>query len=498
MRVDPTSPDSIREALITLTETRKLSAEDALAMNFAETDIGLAREIEIPAWRYALVNLPMPMLKSGVSVFYTPSLKQLSVEPEIALRLGSQALSLMLVLGGELTSAARNVWDQYVRNAMGQKFAIVDPTVTTIHTPARIADWLGLAEDHVVPIAIDPEVAARLAGDADASGGIETLERLHAERLIPERQGALHADVARELAPMVQSAKQTVAAQFIATIREMQDLTATTGKNRNVALAMLNRLEEERKAYRKAVDAFDITVKKFRAEGAELLANLEEDKIEAILSHDREFIEGAWTTAGLWKNMKGLFDYFTVQVGKIIVYAEVIHNLVEKTYASFHENFGLAKLDPPRFTVDQRSKAMEALQANADRFCHDPINVATYKSSLIRKFYEGLVAEARQIFEFTRLDTERWLKSALGPLTEQIKEREVMLVKRVSNLRSLRDNITSIEDRLKQLDQQRASLKKQSDVLDVVRTKLRLAPPGTPPGAAAVAAAPQAPTVSIT
>lgn len=500
MRVDPDSPDSIREALITLTETRTIKREEAAAKNLLATnagELGVGDEVEIPAWRYALVNLPMPMLKSGLSVFYSPSLKQLAAEPEIALRLGTNALSLLLVLGGELTATARNVWDQYVRASQAHKFAVVDPTVTTIHSPARIAEWLALPEANVVPIAIDAEVSSRLAGSAGASGGLESLERMHAERIIPERQAALLAGLARELLPMVQSAKQTVAAQFIATVREMQDLATTTGKNRNVALAMLTRLEEERKIYRKAVDTFDTTTQKFRAEGTELLANLEDAKIEAILDHDREFIQGAWTTAGLWKNMQGLFDYFSDQVGKVVTYAEAIRTLVDKTYESFHQNFGLAKLDAPLFNVDQRRKSMETLHANAQRFCHDPINVATYKDRLIKNFYDGLVAEARQVFEFTRLDTERWLKSALGPLTEQIKERELLLMKRVESLRNLRDNITSVEDRLKQLDVQRVSLKKQSDVLDQVRTRLGRAPGMPVVAAGTVAAAPQAVTAAV-
>lgn len=500
MRVDPDSPDSIREALITLTETRTVKREEAAAKNLLSTVTGGLTdgpEVEIPAWRYALVNLPMPMLKSGLSVFYSPSLKQLAAEPEIALRLGNSALSLMLVLGGELTSTARNVWDQYVRASQAHKFAVVDPTVTAIHSPARIAEWLALPEDHVVPIAVEPEVAARLAGVAGASGGLETLERLHADRIIPERQAALLAGLSRELMPMVQSAKQSVAGQFISTVREMQDLSATTGKNRNVALAMLTRLEEERKIYRKAVDTFESTTQKFRAEGEELLANLEEEKIEAILAHDREFIQGAWTTAGLWKNMQGLFDYFADQVGKVVTYAENIRELVDKTYESFHQNFGLAKLDAPMFNVDQRRKSMAALHENAQRFCHDPVNVATYKDRLVKNFYDGLVAEARQVFEFTRLDTERWLKGALGPLTEQIKERELMLMKRVESLRNLRDNITSVEDRLKQLDAQRLSLKKQSDVLDQVRTRLSRAPGMPGVAAAGVATAPQSATTSV-
>ena len=69
---------------------------------------------------------------------------------------------------------------------------------------------------------------------------------------------------------------------------------------------------------------------------------------------------------------------------------------------------------------------MHALEENARSFCHDALNIATYKDNLLKKFYDGLVEEARQQFELTRIDTEHWLRGALGPLNGQIMERRLL------------------------------------------------------------------------
>jgi hypothetical protein len=212
------------------------------------------------------------------------------------------------------------------------------------------------------------------------------------------------------------------------------------------------------------------------AKGQELLATLHDDRIEEILSHDKEFIQGAWTTAGLWKNMQGLFDYFATQVEKILNYAIKLKETVDGIYQSFHENFGLAKLSPPPLTLERHLEAMHTLKENAQHFCHDPINIAKYKDVMVKNFYDGLVEEARQQFELTRLDTEHWLRGALGPLNGQIMERQNLMLKRVENLRNLKDNLTSVQERIKQLDQQRLSLKKQGEQLDQLRANLALAP----------------------
>jgi uncharacterized coiled-coil protein SlyX len=123
---------------------------------------------------------------------------------------------------------------------------------------------------------------------------------------------------------------------------------------------------------------------------------------------------------------------------------------------------------------------MHALEENARSFCHDPINIATYKDFLIKKFYDGMVEEARQQFELTRLDTEHWLRGALGPLNGQIMERQTLMLKRVESLRNMKDNLTSVQERIKQLDSQRQSLKKQGEQLDLLRNNLALNNP--PPG----------------
>ncbi len=488
MRLNPESPESIAEATRSLMESRAVSVDEAKSLTLTNVERS-GDAVMIPAWRYALINLPHPMLKSGLIALYSPGSQMLAAEPEVAMRIASSAQSLLMVLARELTPAARDVWKQFVQNSQAHKFTVLDSGSGADATAeAAVVQAFGIPASNVLSLPIKEAVAARLAHTdaADAETGFSRLEKMHAEKLVPERQALLLAAVAKEIGPLVQSARQAVAARFIATIKEMQDLTSTSGKNQSVAQDMLTRLEAERKNYQKSVAAFNVTYSDLTAKGQELLATLHDDRIEEILSHDREFIQGAWTTAGMWKSIQGLFGYFTTQVEKILNYAVKLREAVEGIYQQFHENFGLAKLSPPPLTLEKHLDSMHALEANARAFCHDPINIATYKDFLVKKFYDGLVEEARQTFELTRLDTEHWLRGALGPLNGQIMERQKLMLKRVENLRDLKDNQTSVQERIKTLDAQRQALKKQGEHLDQLRSNLALtAPPaGKPAGAA--------------
>jgi hypothetical protein len=482
MRLNAESPESTADAMRSLTESRTVGIDEAKSLNLTNVERS-GDAVTIPAWRYALINLPHPMLKSGLIVLYSPGLQMLSAEPEIALRMASSAQSILMVLGADLTPAARDVWKQYAHSSSAHKFVALDTAAgASLSAVGRVAQTLEIPSTNIFPFAIKQAVTERIShSDAPTqSEGIERLEYMHAEKLVPERQALLLAAVSKEIGPLVLSARQAVAARFIATIKEMQDLTSSSGKNRGVAQEMLARLESERKNYQKSVAAFNVTYSDLMAKGQELLATLHDDRIEEILSHDKEFIQGAWTTAGMWKNMQGLFSYFTEQVDKILNYAIKLKEAVDGVYQSFHENFGLAKLSPPGLNLEKHREAMTAMEDNARSFCHDPINIATYKDFMVKKFYDGLVEEARQQFEMTRIDTEHWLRGALGPLNRQIMEQQNLMLKRVENLRNLKDNLTSVQERIKQLDQQRLSLKKQGEQLDHLRADLAL---GTPSAA---------------
>lgn len=484
MRLNPEMPESIAEATRSLMESRAVSVDEAKSLTLTNVERS-GDAVMIPAWRYALINLPHPMLKSGLIALYSPGSHMLAAEPEVAMRIASSAQSLLMVLGKELTPAAQDVWKQFVQNSQAHKFTVLDSGAgADAAAEAAVVQAFGIPASNVLSLAIKQAVAGRLAHTdaADAETGFSKLEKMHAEKLVPERQSLLLSAVAKEIGPLVQSARQAVAARFISTIKEMQDLTSTSGKNQSVAQDMLTRLETERKNYQKSVAAFNVTYSDLTAKGQELLAALHDDRIEEILAHDREFIQGAWTTAGMWKSIQGLFGYFTTQVEKILNYAVKLREAVEGIYQQFHENFGLAKLSPPPLTLEKHLDSMHALEANARAFCHDPINIATYKDFLVKKFYDGLVEEARQTFELTRLDTEHWLRGALGPLNGQIMERQKLMLKRVENLRDLKDNQTSVQERIKTLDTQRQALKKQGEHLDQLRANLALtAPPAAKP-----------------
>ncbi len=498
IRLNPAAPAEMTEAMQHLAEVKTVSIEEAQALGLWDESDALAKtmvvkegnRVEIPAWRHAMISYPHPLLKSGLTVLDTPGLNALGTEPELTVSMipSAHAVLYLLAMDTGVTRSDLEVWQKYVLAGATRRIAVlnkVDLLWDELKAEADIARdierqvettaaLLALPRTHVLAISAQKALVSRIRGDAAllARSGIERLEHLLAAEIIPAKQEILRAAVQREIGGMVDASRVAVGSQLSAIQAEIRELAAMSGKNRSMAKTMVTRLELDRNNYQATVQAFRTTSHTVTTQGAALLKRLDEKALEDVLNRDREFIQGAWTTAGLWKNMQLLFDHFTGVANRILGFANQIKGLVDMTYTHFHEKFGLAKLSPPGLNLEKHALAMTALKDAARTFCHDPLNVMTEKHFLVARFYDTLVGEARHMFEATRMDAEGWLKAALNPLTLQIKDHEQMLARRIENFKTIRDNVVSVEERIKTAEKQQVVLLQQSLVLARIRAGL--------------------------
>ena len=504
VKLDVDSRDEMTSAMQHLVEVKSVSLEEAKSLGLWDENDPMSATmaikdgmIEIPAWRHAMISYPHPLLKSGLVVLDTPGLNALGTEPELTLSMipNAHAILFLLAIDTGVTKSDLEVWQKYVQPAATRRIAVlnkIDLMWDELKTPEQIAadvqrqveatsGLLSVPRSHVMAVSAQKALLARIRNDDDllAKSGIEQLEFLLASDIIPAKQEIMRAAVQREIGSMVEASITTVANQLTASATELRGLAAMSGKNRSMAQVMVARLEADRKNYQATVQAFHAIYNTVTGQGVTLLKQLGENSIEALLNKDREFIEGAWTTAGLWKSIQLLFAHFTLVSSKILNYSNQIKGLVDMTYAHFHDKFGFARLNPPSLNLEKHTLTMTGLQATAKQFCNDPVNAAKYKHFVVQKFYDGLVGEARGVFEMTRLDVEAWLKSALDPLNLQIKEHETILSKRLGNFKKIRDSLGSAEVRTKEVQAQRAALEQQQGVLARIHASLEEGAPAT-------------------
>ena len=505
IRLNTESREEMARAMQHLVEVKSVSIAEAKSLGLWDENnpvistvvIRDGNRVDVPAWRHAMISYPHPLLKSGLVVLDTPGLNALGTEPELTLSMipNAHAVLFLLAMDTGVTKSDLEVWQKYVQTAATRRIAVlnkIDLMWDDLKSDDEIAasverqldatsKLLALPRTHVMAISAQKALLARIRGDRTLleKSGIHQLEQLLASEIIPAKQEIMRAAVQREIGSMVDASRSTVASQLAATLTELKELSTMSDKNRGLAQTMVARLEIDRKNYQATVQTYQKTYNTVASQGASLISQLDDDALEKILNKDRAYIEDAWTTAGLWKNMQALFVHFTGVSKRMLNFANQIKDLVDMTYNHFHEQFAFSRLTPPALNLEKHTLSMTGLQETAKQFCQDPVNLAKYKHFVVNKFYEGLVDEARQIFKLTRADAESWVNSSLNPLNFQIKAHEKVLAKRIDNFKKIRDNVTSVEGRLKQLEKQQVTLIKQSRVLARIKDNLAEHSPST-------------------
>jgi hypothetical protein len=429
-------------------------------------------------------------LKSGLVVLDTPGLNALGTEPELTLKMIPSAHAILFLLATDtgVTKSDLEIWQRYVQTYQTRRIAVlnkVDLLWDDLKTNAEIdtsinrqveetCRLLELPRDHVIALSAQKALLARIKAD-DAMlkrSAIGELETLIANEIIPAKQEILRTAVVKEMGNMVEGSLQSVMAQLSATQGELQELSKLSGKNRELAKTMLARLEKDRSVYLQHMESFKASYGVVLKQGHALMSNLDEEHIDDLFAKSSRDIEGSWTTAGLWRSMNNLFETFTRQADKILTFASETRNFVDKVYQDFQEKYGFVNLTPPPLNLEKHILSMKGLKQNTERFCRDPVNVMTEKHFLVKKFYNGLVTEARTVFQSVRRDLDQWLKNALTPISNQLKEHQTLLERRVENLKKLSGDLSSLQERLHQLETQKMALGKQAE--DLLRIKYKV------------------------
>lgn len=491
------SHEEMTTAMASLAETKQVRVEEASALGLLDqndfvttTAITRGSKVEIPAWRHAMINYPHPLLKSGLVILDTPGLNALGTEPELTLKMipSAHAILFLLAMDTGVTKSDMEIWQRYVQSYQTRRIAVLnkvdllwDELKTDAQTDesvmrqvANTCKLLELPRDHVIALSAQKALLGRIRGDDVLlrRSGIHELENLLATEIVPAKQEILRAAVIKEMGTMVEASLQSVMAQLTANQAELQELSKLSGKNRELAKSMLARLEKDRGVYLQHMESFKNSYGVVLKQGHALMANLDQEHIDEIFARSSKEIDGSWTTAGLMRSMNALFEVFTRQADKILTFATETRNFVDKVYKDFHDKYGFANLTPPPLNLEKHILAMKGLKQTTEKFCRDPVNVMTEKHFLVRRFYNGLVSEARDVFQDVRKDLEVWLKNALTPISTQLKEHQGLLERRVDNLRKLSGDLSSLQERLHQLEGQKMTLGRQVEELLRVKYKV--------------------------
>lgn len=505
IRLNLDSHQEMQDAMRTVAQKKAVPMSEARALGlWDDSDPDLKDmvnpdgTVEIPAWRHALINYPHPLLKSGLVILDTPGLNALGTEPELTLSMipNAHAVLFLLAMDTGVTKSDLDIWHKYIQKFVPHRLAVLNKVdilwddlksweqvqLAVQHQVSDTARLLELPLDHVLAVSAQKALLARVRSDEVLlnKSGIQAVEAMLADHIIPAKQEILRASVLKEIGAMVETSGKSVRSQLAAVRHELKELTSLTGKNRAVIKKLLDKVQADKMLYEQTVKSFNITRGVITQQGRALMASLDSDRLDEMLARNRAAIEGSWTTGGLLRSMQSLFGQATQQFERIHHHAAQIKGLADAAYRRFHEQHGFELLFPPPLELEQARQGLQNLAQQTMEFCDDPLNVMTEKHFLIRKFYTGLVTSARQVFEQAQAESESWLRASLSPLIRQIQDYKEQIAQRVATVKQIHDNTDTLEKRINELIREQERLLAQEEVIAGIRSRISAPLPACP------------------
>jgi hypothetical protein len=491
LRLNTGSAADMKKTLAALADTKKVYALEARMLGLAPMANekgelpGEEELVEVPAWRYAMINYPHPLLTNGISILDTPGLNALGMEPELTISTvpNAHAILFLLSIDTGVTKSDMEIWDRYVKAGLPQKIAVlnkIDLMWDELKTAPEIdkavkrmvdttAQHLQLPEDRIFPISAQKALLGRIREDAGLvkRSGIESLEKFLAEQVIPMRRQILCKAVVNEIGGMMMSSRASVGKKQQANLAEIGELNGLQGKSREFVTKLWAKITAEKNAYNAALTEYKVNHNQFSAKKAALLDLLNSQKLDATLAKSAQAIEDSWTTVGLQRGMSSLVKDMSENFETVFAASEDIKKLMQGVYNTFIEKFAFQKMKIPALDLDPQRTKLQLLVMQTEQFVKDPVNVVVKeKHFVVKNFYNTLVKEARANFGSAKTQAERWVQAVVLPIEVQIKDHKAQLQSRLDNLAKINEKTTSINEQMAILKAAEGDLKRQREMIE--------------------------------
>jgi len=482
--LDPTDPRQLQESLKKLTETKPMAAVDAIEMGLWDSEDASERHqlradgtVEVPAWRYAMVNYPHPLLQAGLTILDTPGLNALGAEPELTLSVIPNAHAVMFLLATDtgVTRSDLEIWQKHVHRHANYHVAVlnkIDMLWDELKSDAEVqasierqaeetARVLKLPRSRVFTVSAQKALAASILGDGAlrVRSGIESLEYLLAHQVIPARRDMLYHAVSREVNVMIDESRVDLAVRLKRSSDELIQLSQLSGKNRELIEQTRSELQKEKDSYDATAEQFRTTRKMLQSQGEHLLSHLSEETLGEICKTSRLAMEASLTTRGLTQGIRKLSEQMVDRIKHATQLADNMVDALDQAYGRFHVVHRLPKMQVPRLDLKAYRNRLEVLTRETEAFCSDPANLMLEKRFMIRRFYAGLAEEAKKAFNLARTEAERWLRIALDPVMTRIREHKQYLDTRLASLQRILENMGTLQNRMAQIKQDIGALR---------------------------------------
>ncbi len=510
---DSDNADSTARALAALSETKRISLSDAVswglhregvAVPAGESDTTL---VDVPRWRYAIVNYPHPLLDAGMVIIDTPGLAAFTSEPELARQRAPGADALILVL--DITQGATKpdlaIWRDHLGNARtfrererdepNQMRLVVLNKIDELAAGAEdgadaaklqlremdnrtreVADLLRIDPIKVIAVSARLGLAGKLANDNDKviRSRLYQLERALSTGLPTDRNEAITSDALSLLSAAIEAAQSTLDSQRYETLDGLRNLSKLREKNAKLADSVSSRMTDRHDRLDAALRELKSIKSVHNKLNEELGAIVDLHAAKKDAARARNAIIGGVLPG---KTAEIVHQYFSVtreRLDALETKIEEIRNLYRSIGERMRHDFALNLLDVHPFATQRFQTELEKAQIRAEAEVIKTSNLLVRRgSALADQFDEVVSGRVVHIFEIASRETISWMRGLylaverpLEAVREQMLERHANIEKLKTAELELAGQIAELQGRIDGIKRKHTALAEARQLLE--------------------------------
>ena len=498
-------PQRLAESLQEVTRTKWVDKDRARELGFWDDQhpddnppVDAQGQVEVPAWRHALINYPHPLLKQGLVVLDTPGLNAIGAEPELTLSLLPSAHATVFILGADtgVTKSDLGVWRDHLGTHALSRFVVLnkidtllDPLATIEQVDAQIdaqcaetARTLGIDAQRVFPLSARQALEARSAGDDKGllASRLPPLEAALGSQLLPQRRQLLEQAVVDGAQQLDTHVARRIGDQRRQLAEQMLELRGLRGKSGGKLRQMLERIDAETTEF----EACTVRLHALRTVHSRMLRDaligLSSDRLRDQVAKMHAQMSASVLNFGAKKAFVALCTQLRGLLDEAQRRSNEIRDMLGASFGKLNGEFGFGLAMTTAPDLSRFAAELRQIEASYAQYLGLSQALRLSQPKFVEQFRRMLVSKLRVVFENASAEIELWNKATSSQVDSQLRERRRNFRRRRESLERVQAAAGELELRIAELETQderlQIALRRARQLLDALRDQAQAGP----------------------
>ena len=483
--LDPSRPETVASACEVISEVIEVPGIVAANLGLAADKTG---RVEIPRWRYALINFPHPLLANGLAILDTPGHNAMGSEPELTVHRVPDAAAIVFMLAADsgVTRTDRELWMDHIAPIHGLEqscFLVLnkidglrDGMKTEAHVLSEIdrqvrstAEALDVAPTRIFALSARQALVAKIQGDRDGvlKSRLYRLEQALARGMAYGRRHDHATNVRAETRAMFAEMRAVVSSRLAFANDQLEEIGALQGKNQKLVEALARKAAAERGRLEQA-RAMIMGLRTVHNRHADQLARLldpGEARASAIAA--RKAVLATAFSSGIGDALDAFFHDSRQRVRQAVEIIEEAKKMMATVSRKFTDEYQIAGIEVVAFGTERFQLELDRLEESCARnFKAKSSLVFRRRATLGALFFDTVALKVIHIFEIADREVRTWMNGFIRPLDARINDYQEQANQRIEGMGRIHNAEIDLVARLDQLRRIAHDLAAQRDQLE--------------------------------